>query len=43
MARRGPSLAAKALAQSIGQPSLTALSDMIKRGGNACYDQLQQH
>jgi Fic family protein len=41
--RLGRALAEKALAQNIGQPSLTALSFTIERERKAYYAQLEQH
>ncbi|MGV8988838.1 MAG: Fic family protein [Cypionkella sp.] len=41
--RLGRALAEKSLAQSIGQPSLIALSYTIERDRKAYYDQLEQH
>lgn len=41
--RLGRALAEKSLAQSIGQPSLIALSYTIERDRKAYYDQLERH
>lgn len=41
--RLGRALAEKSLAQSIGQPSLIALSYTIEQGRKAYYDQLERH
>lgn len=41
--RLGRALAEKSLAQSIGQPSLIALSFTIERDRRAYYDQLERH
>ena len=41
--RLGRALAEKSLAQSIGQPSLIALSTAIERDRKAYYDQLERH
>ena len=41
--RLGRALAEKSLAQSIGQPSLIALSYTIERDRKGYYDQLEQH